>query len=65
VTALTIIQANVGKRPEEIVNALYRGGFAVVPLKAGPGVEGARMLTGSKPFADQWRAMVDQARVRG
>ena len=62
--ALNVIQANIGKRPEEIVNALYRAGVAVVPIVAQPGTEGARMLTISKPFPEQWRAMCDQARVK-
>lgn len=63
-TAEHILRQNAGKQPAEIVNALLRAGFAVVPLDPPPGTEGARMLRASKPFPDQWRAQVEQARVK-
>lgn len=63
-TAEHVLRQNAGKQPAEIVNALLRAGFAVVPLDPPAGTEGARFLTIHKPFNVQWPAMVEQARVR-
>jgi hypothetical protein len=63
-TAFNVLSDNVGKRPEEIVNALYRAGFAVVPLAAVPGTEGTRILNITKPFAEIFEKCVEHARVK-
>lgn len=63
-TPESILRKNAGKQPAEIVNALYRAGFALVPLYPPAGTEGARMLSIHKSFDVQWAKMVDQARVR-
>jgi len=62
--ALNVIQANAGKRAEEIINALYRQGLAIVPLAAPPGTDGTRVLNLSKTPGEIWTAQVEHARVR-
>lgn len=53
---INVLLANAGKRPEEIINALYRQGFAVVPLSP--------PTSNRLPDLNRWRDAVDAVRVR-
>ena len=63
-TAEHILRTNSGKQPAEIVNALLRGGFAIVPVEMSVAMQGRRSLAIHKPIPDQWAAVVEEGRVK-
>ena len=63
-TAEHILRTNSGKQPAEIVNALLRGGFAIVPVEMSLAMQGRRSLTIHKSIPERWTAIVEEGRVK-
>lgn len=63
-TAEHILRANSGKQPAEIVNALLRAGFAIVPVEMTLAQQGRRTLSMSKDHIGRYAAVVEEGRLK-